>query len=160
MYVVDAEGKREASFAPFIDATLKGPDAVFALLRTYLQRLEITQADHVLFIADGAPWIWKRVPLLVQALGLAAEQVHELLDFYHAVQHLGQVAALRKDWSAKGTYPLAHATAPLAAAGRGGAGHYGRTGTSAEAATARRSARIVTTSSRTRAAWRMPSSWP
>ena len=101
VYVVDAEGKQESRFAPFIDATLKGPDAVFALLRTYLQRLEITQADQVLFIADGAPWIWKRVPLLVQALGLAAEQVHELLDFYHAAHHLGQVAALRKDWSAK-----------------------------------------------------------
>jgi hypothetical protein len=101
VYVVDAAGKREASFAPVIDATLKGPDAVFALLRSYLQRLEITQADQVLFIADGAPWIWKRVPLLVQALGLAAEQVHELLDFYHAAQHLGQVAALRTDWSAK-----------------------------------------------------------
>ncbi len=101
VYVVNAEGKREASFAPFIDATLKGPDAVVALLRSYLQRLAITQADQVLFIADGAPWIWKRVPLLVQALGLAAAQVYELLDFYHAVQHLGQVAALRKDWSAK-----------------------------------------------------------
>src|SRR5215471_1844654 len=100
IYVVNAEGKRDTSFAPVIDATLTGPDAVFALLRIYLQRLEITQADHVLFIADGAPWIWKRVPLLVQALGLAAEQVHELLDFYHAVHHLGQVAALRKDWSA------------------------------------------------------------
>ena len=99
--MVDAEGQRDARFAPFIDATLKGPDAVFALLRSYLQRLGITQADHILFIADGAPWIWKRVPLLVQALGLAAEQVHELLDFYHAVQHLGQVAALRKDWSTK-----------------------------------------------------------
>jgi hypothetical protein len=101
VYVVDAEGKQECHFAPFIDATLKGPDVVFALLRLYLQRLEITLADHVLFIADGAPWIWKRVPLLVAALGLAAEQVHELLDFYHAVYHLGQVAALRKDWSAK-----------------------------------------------------------
>jgi hypothetical protein len=101
VYVVDAEGKQESRFAPFIDATLKGPDAVFALLRTYLQRLELTQADHVLFLADGAPWIWKRVPLLVYALGLAAEQVHELLDFYHAVHHLGQVAALRKDWSAQ-----------------------------------------------------------
>jgi hypothetical protein len=101
VYVVDAEGKRDVSFAPVIDATLTGPDAVFALLRTYLQRLAITQADHVLFIADGAPWIWKRVPLLVHALGLAAEQVHELLDFYHAVQHLGQVAALRKDWNAQ-----------------------------------------------------------
>lgn len=101
VYVVDAEGKREAGFAPVIDATLKGPDAVFALLRTYLHRLDITQADQVLFIADGAPWIWKRVPLLVQALGLAADQVHELVDFYHALQHLAQVAALRKDWSAK-----------------------------------------------------------
>jgi hypothetical protein len=101
VYVVDAEGKRDASFAPVIDATLKGPDAVFALLRTYLQRLNITQADQVLFIADGAPWIWKRVSLLMHALGLAAEQVHALLDFYHAVQHLGQGAALRKDWSVK-----------------------------------------------------------
>ena len=101
IYVVDAEGKRERSFAPVIDAALKGPEAVFALLRTYLQRLEITEADQVLFVADGAPWIWKRVPLLVQDLGLAADQVHELLDFYHAAQHLAQVAALRKDWSAK-----------------------------------------------------------
>ena len=101
IYVVDAEGKREADFAPVMDATLKGPDAVFGLLRTYLQRLHITQADRVLFIADGAPWIWKRVPALVQALGLDAEQVYELLDFYHAAQHLAQVAALRKDWSAK-----------------------------------------------------------
>ena len=64
-----------------MDATLKGPDAVFGLLRTYLQRLHITQADRVLFIADGAPWIWKRVPALVQALGLGAEQVDEFLDF-------------------------------------------------------------------------------
>jgi hypothetical protein len=101
IYVVDAEGKREARFAPVIDGTLKGPEAVFALLRSYLQRLQITQADQVLFIADGAPWIWKRVPVLVQALGLAAEQIHEVLDFYHAAEHLGKVSALRKDWSAK-----------------------------------------------------------
>jgi len=68
-YVVDAEGKQESCFAPCLDATRQGPDAVFALLRTSLQRREITQADHVLCIADGAPWIGKRVPLLGQALG-------------------------------------------------------------------------------------------
>ena len=67
VYVVDAEGKRDAGFAPVIDATLTGPDAVFALLRPSLQGLAITQADQVLFLADGAPWIWKRVPLLVHA---------------------------------------------------------------------------------------------
>src|SRR5262250_2965953 len=54
IYVVDVQGKRDACFAPVIDATLRGPDAVFALLCTYLQRLEITRADQVLFIADGA----------------------------------------------------------------------------------------------------------
>jgi hypothetical protein len=101
IYVVDAEGKREASFAPMIDATLQGPEAVFALLRSYLQRLESTQADQVLFSADGAPCIWKRVPLLVQVWGLSTEQVHEVLDFYHAAAHLGKVAALRNHWSAQ-----------------------------------------------------------
>jgi hypothetical protein len=30
VYVVDAEGKRDANFVPVMDATLKGPDAVFA----------------------------------------------------------------------------------------------------------------------------------
>ena len=99
--VVDAEGTRDASFAPVMDATLTGPEAVFALVRTSWPRLAITPADHVLFLADGAPWLWKRVPLLVRALGLAAAQVHERLDFYQAVQHLGQGAALRKDWRVK-----------------------------------------------------------
>ena len=81
VYVVDAEGKRDATFVPVMDATLKGPDAVFALLRPYLQRLEITQADQGLFMADGAPWLWQRGPLLVQAGGRAAPQGHALLDF-------------------------------------------------------------------------------
>ena len=101
MEVVDAEGKREASFAPVLDATLKGPEAVFALLRTSWQRRSITQAAQGLFVADGAPWRGKRVPLLVQAVGWAAQQVHARLDLYHAVHHLAQVAALRNDWSAK-----------------------------------------------------------
>jgi hypothetical protein len=67
--VMDAEGQRDATCVPVMDATLTGPDAGFAWLRTSWQRLEIPQADQGLFIADGAPWIWKRVPLLVQACG-------------------------------------------------------------------------------------------
>lgn len=101
VYIVDDEGKLEKSFAPLIDASLRGPDAVFGLLQGYLQGLAIEQADHVLFVADGAHWIWNRVPGLVKALGLNPGQVHELIDFYHAVEHLGKVAALRKSWSVK-----------------------------------------------------------
>jgi hypothetical protein len=101
IYVVDAKGKLEKSFAPVIDGTLRGPEAWLGLLRGYLQSLRLEQADQVVVVADGAHWIWKRVGTLVKALGLDPQRVHELIDFYHAVEHLGKVAALRKSWSAK-----------------------------------------------------------
>jgi hypothetical protein len=91
----------EKSFNPFIDGCFKGPDGVFRLLKYYLEALFIREADKVLFIADGAHWIWNRVPGLIGELGLNPERVYELIDFYHAVEHLGKVARLRKNWSAK-----------------------------------------------------------
>jgi hypothetical protein len=101
IYVVDAEGKLERSSMPVMDANIRGPDALFQLLRTYLGQLGITEADRVLFVADGARWIGNRIPALVHGLGLKPEQVYELIDFYHAVEHLGKVAGLRKSWTAK-----------------------------------------------------------
>ena len=101
IYVVDAHGKLEKSFAPVIDGHLKGPEALFRLLQGYLQSLEIHTADHVLFVADGAHWIWDRIPKLVATLGLDPQRVHELIDFYHAAEHLGKLTALRKNWSVK-----------------------------------------------------------
>ncbi len=99
IYVVNEQGKLEQQFAPFIDGTLNGPDALFGMLRYYLGQLGLGEAERVLFVADGARWIWNRIPALARALGLCAEQFHELVDFYHAIEHLGQVAVLRKGWS-------------------------------------------------------------
>jgi len=101
IYVVDAEGKLERSFMPIMDAIIRGPDTLFKLLRSYLGQLGITEADQVLFVADGARWIWNRISALVHGLGLKPEQVYELIDFYHAVEHLGKVAGLRKGWTAR-----------------------------------------------------------
>ena len=70
-------------------------------MKGYLESLHIQKADKILFIADGARWIWNRVPGLINDLGLNPESVYELLDFYHAVEHLGTVAGLRKSWSSK-----------------------------------------------------------
>ena len=57
--------------------------------------------DCALFVSDGAPWIWNRLSALQDALKLDGQNVHFLIDFYHAVEHLNKVASLRKDWSAK-----------------------------------------------------------
>ena len=93
---VNAQGKVDKTFAPFIDATMKGPDAVFSLLRFYLKKINVNEAEKVLFIADGARWIWNRVGKLFASLGLSSDQYHELLDFYHAAEHLNKVAGLQK----------------------------------------------------------------
>jgi len=57
----------------------------------YLVDLGINQAKQVLLIADGAEWIWKHIPSLLQKLG-CQEETYQLLDFYHATEHLQSFA--------------------------------------------------------------------
>jgi hypothetical protein len=97
---VDEQGRSKPTFAPLIDGTLKGPDTLGALLCYYLGRLAAQQASKILFVADAAAWIWKRVPWIIELLGLAPNRVLQLIDFYHAVEHLGKAAAGCARWSA------------------------------------------------------------
>ena len=101
IYVVDDEGNQSDSFAPIIDGLIQGPNAMFALLTQYLKKLDIQDADQLLFVSDGAKWIWNRLSSLIQDLGIEQERVHLLIDFFHAVQHIHKVASLCKDWSKK-----------------------------------------------------------
>ncbi len=103
IYVIDDEGNMDHTWTPIIDGLLKdhgrAPDAIFELIRYYLASLDIDQADRVMFVADGARWIWRRVAPLFSSLGLGDDQVIELVDFYHAVEHLAKVADLRRGWT-------------------------------------------------------------
>lgn len=92
IYVVDEQGRVADDFAPIIDGTLASCDRLFAMLQAYLVSIKITEASRVLFVADGAAWIWRRIPKLIAALELKAEQVQELIDFWHAVEYLGKMA--------------------------------------------------------------------
>jgi hypothetical protein len=100
IYVVDEKGRLAQEFAPVMDGTLKGPDEVFRLMEFYLRQLEIHRATEVLFIADGAKWIWQRVTQLWQRLGLVGVRCRELVDFYHVVEHVYALAALNTSWQA------------------------------------------------------------
>ena len=100
IYAVDEKGQKDREFLAVVDGTLGGPDAIFKLMECYLRELKITTADTILFVADGARWIWNRAGALLRRLGVKAEQVNELVDFYHAVEHLGRIAALQRRWTA------------------------------------------------------------
>src|SRR3954466_379484 len=99
IYTVDEKGQMDRDFLSVIDGTLGGPDAIFKLMESYLRELAITKADRILFVADGARWIWNRAGLLLRRLGVKPDQVDELVDFYHAVEHLGKIAALQRRWT-------------------------------------------------------------
>jgi len=98
IYVVDEKGRLAQEFTPVMDGTLQGPDAVFRLIEFYLGSLHIHEAQEVLFIADGAKWIWPRVTRLWERLGLVGVRCRELVDFYHVVEHVYALAALNTSW--------------------------------------------------------------
>jgi hypothetical protein len=101
IYVVDEKGRIAQEFAPVIDGTLQGPDEVFRLLEFYLRELRVQEAKEVLFIADGAKWIWERVTQLWQRLEITGVvRCRELVDFYHVVEHVYALAALNTSWRA------------------------------------------------------------
>jgi len=66
------------------------------MIQFYLEKLGICKADKILFVADDAHWIWNRVERLMISLGI--KKWYELLDLYHAVEHLGKISELQKGW--------------------------------------------------------------
>ena len=61
------------------------------MLLSYLKALNVKAASKVLFIADGAAWIWRRVPSLITSLELTPEQTQQRIDYWHAVEYLGKI---------------------------------------------------------------------
>jgi hypothetical protein len=99
LYVLGEDGKRDRSVPSVIDGTLGDADAVFDLLRYHLLRMGAHRASHVTLVADAAKWIWRRRSQeLRKALKLPKECFTEIVDYYHAVQRLGDFAKARLRW--------------------------------------------------------------
>jgi len=101
IYLVDEEGRVEKTWSPLHDATLGDADEMFFLLAEYLRKLGIEQAGRVVFVGDGAEWIWTRVSRLIEELSLDSGSVFEVVDYFHATSHLWKLVELRKDMSSK-----------------------------------------------------------
>lgn len=106
LFEVDEKGRMVRGSRPVIDGTLQGPDALLELVAFHLHRMGAAFARLVTFVADGAPWIWKRLDWVVAQAKLDPKRVVEVLDWCHAVHHLSvALGALPLDESQrKGLY--------------------------------------------------------
>jgi hypothetical protein len=101
IYVIDANGRIAQTFRPVYDGTQGDCDAIFEMMTGYLKVLGAHQARELIFLGDGAKWIWERAAQLATDLGLPPEKLVEVVDKCHAVQTLHEIADLRKGWSAQ-----------------------------------------------------------
>jgi hypothetical protein len=108
IYVLDNNGRPDRQWLPIYDGTMGDCDDVFTMLWAYLAALGVQDAKQVIFVADGAKWIWQRTLLLWAAVGLDPEKVVEVIDWYHAIETLHVIAkacrwseSRRKDWVRK-----------------------------------------------------------
>jgi hypothetical protein len=63
------------------------------LVAFHLHRMGAAHARVVTFVADGAPWIWKRLDWVIAQARLDPDRVVEVLDWCHAVHHLSVALA-------------------------------------------------------------------
>jgi hypothetical protein len=94
IYVLDEEGRKMTGpDIPLInDGTLGKVDKFLEILHLCLHELGIAEAEVIVLTGDGAPWIWKNIPSLLLELGCRPEQIVQVLDRPHAVEHISQLA--------------------------------------------------------------------
>ena len=88
LYELDERGRMARGSRPVIDGTLQGPGALIELVAFPLHRLGAAKAREVVFVADGAAWIWTRLHWVVAQVGLNPLRVVEVLDWCHGVHHV------------------------------------------------------------------------
>lgn len=99
--VLTDDGKLDPEVPPIYEVDLGKADQVFVLLAGLLRLIGAHRAREIVFVSDGADWIWDRVDVLVQRVGLDSDRVHKILDFYHASEHIADALKACKNLSAE-----------------------------------------------------------
>ena len=96
IHILDKDGSIMKTGLP-IYAVINDANRCFDLLADYLPKLNIKEAAEILFIADGANWIWNRAKATLLNLSVSEHKITEAVDFYHAVEHISElISKLRK----------------------------------------------------------------
>jgi len=99
--VIDEEGGADRSWRPIYEVSLGKADEVFALLTGLLRLIGAHLAAEVVFVSDGASWIWERLERLVRDAEIPPERFRSVLDFYHVAEHIADALKACKNLGAK-----------------------------------------------------------
>jgi hypothetical protein len=95
VYEIDDAGYKVKKGLLRYDATMGDADAAFGILVAMLKELGAHEAREWVIVGDGAAWIWNRIKGLVNAVGYDMAKVKQVVDWYHALEHLHAIANLR-----------------------------------------------------------------
>lgn len=95
--VLDGQGRADPLRLPLCDTLLDDAEATRTLIVGYLRLLGAAHARKVVFLADGAEWIWERSDRIRREAGIPTRRWVEGIDFYHASQHLHDALELCRD---------------------------------------------------------------
>jgi hypothetical protein len=101
IYAINDEGKQTDAFRPVYDGTMQDCEATFDMLVGYLRGLGAHEAKDLIVVGDGAKWIWERVDDLCSKVDIDRTKVTEVIDWYHAVEKLHEIAKIPAKWSQK-----------------------------------------------------------
>lgn len=96
IFAVDRDGEMKKHRQPLIDETLLGLDDLSKRAAWHLYRLGAAKAEAVVFLSEGAFWIWDRLDGIIGRAGLDRSRMVRDLDWCHAVQQISRALTLLK----------------------------------------------------------------
>lgn len=100
VHVLDKHGQMDRKRAALYEVTLADADGVFEQLAGLLRLLGAYAAEQVVFVLDGAKWMWRRLDALIAAAEIPSKRVVKVLDFYHATESIQKALQACKSLSA------------------------------------------------------------
>jgi len=95
--VLDKHGRQDKKVRPVYLVSLGEADDVMRQVVGLLRYLGAHLAKRVVFVCDGANWLWERIEQVVSEAGLKREQVVYVLDFWHACEYIHKALLVCKN---------------------------------------------------------------
>jgi len=100
IYILDKYGNKKKGTKPIYEATMGGKKEFAELLISLCEQLHLNEAKEIVLLGDGAPVIWNVFEQLQTKLRIKGKTT-EVVDFYHACEHITELTEAHTNKSSK-----------------------------------------------------------